>query len=180
MRKHKVLLSATAALLLLAGWAVAQGTLRFTTATGTETFVAGITPGEVKCQGAQPNPVPLVYFRPCPAGVKGTVRGQVVQFREDSTDPRTTGLNTVTANANLHADGIMEAWGTSSFQVDGGGVWEGTWNGVLNVNTSSASLSGVGHGSGGVVDGLQLLSDNVYTPGSPTGAVTCRILAPGK
>ncbi len=178
MCKHKVFLPVAAALLLVASLAEAQATLRFTTATGTETFVAGITPGEVKCQGAQPNPVP--YFMPCPVGVKGTVRGQVVQFREDSTDPRTTGLNTVTANANQHADGIMEAWGSSSFQVDGGGVWEGTWHGVLNLNTFSASINGVEHGSGGIVDGLQLLVDGVYTPGSPAGAVTYRILTPGK
>ncbi len=180
MRKHKVLLSAAAALLLVAALAGAQATLKFTTATGTETFVAGITPGEVKCQGAQPNPVPIVYFFPCPAGVKGMVRGQVVQFRADSTDSRTNGLNTVTANANLHADGIMEAWGTFSFQVEGGGGWEGTWNGVLNHYMSSASLSGVGHGSGGIVEGLQLLFDDVYTADSPAGAVTYRILTPGK
>ncbi len=65
MSKHRLFLFGAAVLLQLPGLAVAQSALKFTTATGTETFAAGITPGQVKCQGAQPNPVPLVYLVSC-------------------------------------------------------------------------------------------------------------------
>ncbi len=163
-----------AALLLTAGLAGAQS--KFTIVTGTEIPIGLGDLGEVKCHGAVPTPNP---FAPCPAGISGTVRGQQRIFLEDTSDPRTTGVNHGTFNANIHADGTMSAWGTFRLELPDGSVWEGVWEGKL-AKDGIFSYSAVAHGSGGSVEGLQLLWDGVFSPTSPTGTSKARILSPGK
>jgi hypothetical protein len=174
MRKHKILLSVAVALLVFAGLAMAQAT--FTTVKGTETPVAPVKAGEVKCNGATPTGNP---FMPCPPGVKGTVRDRLSIALEATTDDRLNGLNYITGNANIHADGTINIWGTFQLEVTSGGVWEGVWEGkqVLNGVTS---YSATGHGSGGTVEGLQLLWTGIYQPNSLIAEISVRILAPPK
>ena len=170
----KHVLSVIVALLVMAGLAAAQAT--FTLVTGTETPIGLGDSGEVKCHGGLPTGNP---FAPCPPGTSGTVRGQQRIFQEDTSDPRTSGLNYGTFNANIHKDGTLNAWGTFRLEVSGGGVWEGVWEGKLAAD-GSFSYSATGHGSGGSVEHLQLLWDGTYPAASPVAAIKARILAPGK
>ena len=174
MNNYKIVLSVVAALLVIAGLAVAQAT--FTLVMGTETPVALTNPGEVKCHGATPTGNP---FMPCPPGVSGTLRGQERVAQEATTDVRLNGLNHIVVNANIHPDGSVNIWGTFRLEVTGGGVWEGVWEGKQAAD-GGTSYSATGHGSGGSVEGLQLLWDGTYPPGSPVATIKARILAPGK
>ena len=94
----KHVLVVIAALLMMAGLAVAQAT--FTMVTGTETPIGLGNPGEVKCHKGVPTGNP---FAPCPPG-------QQRIFREDTSDARTNGLNYGTFNANIHEDGTLNAF----------------------------------------------------------------------
>lgn len=158
---------------IVAGVAVAQ--IQFTESSGTEQLITVTSPGDVRCQGGTPTGNP---FAPCPPGVSGTFRGQQLVASEQTNDPRTSGLNYIVANGDVHADGAMNVWGTFRLEV-AGGVWEGVWHGRSNA-ANRRSLSGVGHGSGGNVDGLQLLMDNVLEPGQFIATVNFRILTPGR
>jgi len=174
MHKQKILLSIVAALLVIVGVAAAQAT--FTLVTGTETIFGVPSQGEVRCQGATPTGNP---FMPCPPGTNGTVRGAQWIAIDATNDLRLDGINHIAVNANFHADGTAEAWGTFRIEVTGGGVWEGTYEGKQAAD-GTHSIRATGHGSGGSIEGSQLLDEESYPAGSPIGSITARILAPGK
>jgi hypothetical protein len=173
-RSMSAALPAVAALLVIAGVAAAQATR--TPVSGTETILEIRNQGEVKCQGATPTGD---AYMPCPEGVNGTVRGRQSVADEATADARLNGTNYITANANIHADGTMNIWGTFRLEVTLGGVWEGRWEGKQSIN-GSTSYSATGHGSGGSVEGLQVLWDGNYAPNSVTATIEARILAPVK
>jgi hypothetical protein len=74
------------------------------------------------------------------------MRGLVNTYREESPDPRNVGFNTVTVNANWHADGTGPMWGTFRQVTDEGGIWEGTWSGM--VTDLGSGYQATGHGDG--------------------------------
>jgi hypothetical protein len=63
-------------------------------------------------------------------------------YQELTTDPRTSGANTVVMNANWGPDYAGPMWGTHRSEVnpspdcEQGGVWEGTWTGTMNIDGS--------------------------------------------
>jgi hypothetical protein len=170
----KQVLSVIAALLVMAGLAAAQAT--FTIVTGTETPIGLVNPGEVKCHKGVPTGNP---FAPCPLGTSGTVRGQQRILQVDTSDTRINGVNHGIFNANIHADGTLNAWGTFRLEESGGGVWEGVWEGKLAAD-GSFSYGATGHGSAGNIEHLQLLLDGTYPAGSLVATIKARILSPGK
>ncbi len=183
MTTHKILLSAVAALLLVARLASAQAT--FTLATGTQQPVTManpsamvnpggvVDPGDVQCQQAQYTGNPLA---PCPPGVSGTVRGQQIVVQDITNDPRASGVNYVTVNGNIRSDGTMAIWGTFRMEALAGGTWEGTWNGKQDLLKQTKEITRVGHGNGGAVDGLHFRSNDVYPPGSNVGNISIVIM----
>jgi hypothetical protein len=98
------------------------------------------------------------------------VRGMELLCTEDATDPRMSGSNAVTLNANWHADpsammgGTGPMWGT--WQQEG---WAGTWEGTMLAG------GGVYHAQGngtGIYDGLKVWLDSDHE------AISGRILDP--
>lgn len=172
--KSKIALLVAVALLVFVGLAAAQATI--TWVKGQEIPVQLVNPGEVKCNQGTPTGNP---FMPCPPGTSGTLRGQERIAREETTDSRLNGLNYVTANANMHPNGNVSVWGTFRIVVTEGGEWEGVWEG-RQLADGSATYQATGHGSGGNIEGLQLLWYGVYQPGNPIGDAEARILTPGK
>lgn len=54
-------------------------------------------------------------------------RGLVVRARIEASDPRYTGFEVATLNANWNLAGEGAVWGKATLENDGGGVWEGEW-----------------------------------------------------
>ena len=54
-------------------------------------------------------------------------RGLVVRARIEASDPRFTGFEVATLNANWNLTGEGPVWGTTTLENDAGGVWEGEW-----------------------------------------------------
>ena len=103
------------------------------------------------------------------------VRGQVGACVEETTDPRVSGNSTVVANSNWAPDMTGPVWGTvvievpSSTVCEGGGVWRGTWAGMMT--SESCYWHTETHGVSGCVEGLQAsyLADCLV--GSYTGTI---------
>ncbi len=84
------------------------------------------------------------------------VRGLVFLCRDESSDPRGTGYNTIVMNANVDANGLGPIWGTFHFETDEGGVWEGTWEAMVKTNSSQHHATGTGQG---IYEGMTLWAD---------------------
>jgi hypothetical protein len=97
------------------------------------------------------------------------VRGMISQYQEVATDPRMSGLNTSVMNANWGPDFAGPMFGTSesvladSAECPGGGVWQGTWTGMMSVD-GSYTYNAVGRGVSGCVEGLHF-SLAAFNPG---------------
>jgi|GEM_PF-1228550 len=111
------------------------------------------------------------------------VRGMTTEYQEVASDWRMSGLNTSVMNANWGRDFAGPMWGTSesvlsdSGDCPGGGVWQGTWTGMMSVD-GSYTYSAVGKGISGCVAGLRF-SLTAFNPGgeAPT-TYTGEILNP--
>ncbi len=86
------------------------------------------------------------------------IRGMVLLCRETSSDPRATGKNTVVMNANWDANGFGPMWGTAHIETDEGGVWEGTWEGLVTTSVSKYHARATGQG---VYEGMKQWVDSV-------------------
>ncbi len=149
--------------------------------TGTETPTGPPKGGTFKCPQGQPTG----QIPPCTEGAVHA-RGLVFQYLEQATDSRMSGTSTVTANANWDGWGAFgpgsgPMWGTIQLPVDGGGLWEGTWTGKRTVTETGAysTLRVVMFGTQGSVNGLKAEWVIVYTPASPVGNFSGRIIDPG-
>jgi hypothetical protein len=93
-----------------------------------------------------------------------------------------TGMGYWSANANWDPAYSGPVWGTWSLYVEGeGGVWDGTWTGSRRLSMNQEECLGfqscwigelklVGHGSGGIVDGLQVKATEIVRTLSPLPA----------
>lgn len=178
---HRAVPAACALLALCGGLWVAKGQAVFTEYTGTLTRVALVDVGTLECLNGQPTGVPWYLGTPCsPADSRVRIRGVVIKYYEQTSDPRTTGWLYVTINANLDQwPGTGPFWGTGRLEVAPGVVWEGIWTGKRVLNTSE-TLHAVLQGSGGIVEGLKSESDISLLLGSSpvTYTVTGTILQP--
>ncbi len=98
-----------------------------------------------------------------------------------------TGWNLVEENANYDRSLAGRLWGKSTLTLDAGGVWESVFTGVRIFENGQPKeiIHAVGHGRGGLVDGMQLRLTMVQTfPRSPCLAQYreryCRSLAPNE
>jgi len=119
----------------------------------------------VKCPGHEPTGNPE---QPCPVGSRTLLRNAGWVSRVDSIDPIMSGWMTVEMNSNMDADFAGPVWGTFSIEIDSGGTWEGTWQG-LRVRVAeeewTATLHVQGRGFGGAVDGMKLMAaDEIVSP----------------
>lgn len=73
------------------------------------------------------------------------IRGMKSLFREEG-DARVEGDNTVVLNANWRSDGTGPMWGTWRLVTDEGGIWEGTWAGMMTEQGSWYHAVGDGMG----------------------------------
>lgn len=87
------------------------------------------------------------------------IRGLVEVFREDAPDPRNVGYNTVVVNANWRPDWTGPIWGTFRLETDEGGLWEGTWAGMMTEAGSWYQAVGNGYG---IYAGMKIWVDMNY------------------
>jgi hypothetical protein len=101
------------------------------------------------------------------------VRGGVHTARIQATDARVTGQVFIIGDGNYHADGTCYWQGPAYLQVGTwdaaetnftptGGLWEGTWAGVMQTNYD-LQVSIAGYGSGGTIDGWRLAETLIRT-----------------
>jgi hypothetical protein len=105
------------------------------------------------------------------------VRGMIAQYHQDmpGSDPRCSGLNTVTTNANWDAYGVGPSWGTFDVVLAEASPngWEGTWTG-MSYPDGSTSIRVEGHGYG-ELDGLHVFVNiefpGMFMPGVASGYI---------
>lgn len=135
------------------------------------TGLASANPNRTDFTGAESV---LPYYDPgkenFPDGNLWTIRDEVDYIAVTSSDPRVTGTNTITFNANfkfapepVFVTGRM--WGTFHIANDGG-YWQGTYTGVRDERGYSY-FSYVGSGGGGY-EGLQIRYDIVHEDPDPS------------
>ncbi len=86
------------------------------------------------------------------------IRGMTLQCRDESADPRGTGNIDVVLNANWDSNMLGPMWGTFRFVTDEGGVWEGTWEGMVTTSGFQYHVTGTGQG---IYEGMKIWSDYV-------------------
>jgi hypothetical protein len=127
-----------------------------------------LDPGTVKCPGFEPTGIP---GDPCPAGSRIHTRGFTILTRieadtiEADTD-LVTGDATIVVNANFDAFGQGPAWGTITIDLDVGGTWEGTWEGIRVMEGYAwvIPVHASFQGTGGLVDGMMYRNvDTIYS-----------------
>ncbi len=146
-----------------------------------------LNPGKIICSGHSFTGDPA---QPCQEGSRLAARGIWALDRIDSEDPAISGWMTVELNANLGPDYAGPAWGKASIQLDAGGVWEGTWEGIRERVPVEPPIWTVDlrlqlHGIGGEVDGMQAKCTEQITaltamPVLYKGLGSCRLLQPGE
>ena len=140
-------------------------------------------PGTVKCPGHEPTENPL---QPCPDTSRTHLRNAEIISVVSSSDERVTGDMTVVLNANWDQNFSGPIWGTFSLAVEGGGTWEGTWQGFrerVTVGVWAGLLRVRGKGYGGDIDGMKLMVEDRLTSFTPApiayfGDIEGRIVDP--
>jgi len=84
------------------------------------------------------------------------IRGMKQTARVVCDDTRLIGYNDITVNANWDANFTGPMWGKFTFRSDEGGIFKGTWNGMMTADGSW--YNAVGNGSG-EYEGLKLWID---------------------
>ncbi len=74
------------------------------------------------------------------------IRGMVELLDESSPDPRDIGQNTIVLNANWNSEFTGPMWGTFSLVTEEGGLWEGTWAGLMTQQGPQYNATGDGFG----------------------------------
>jgi len=142
-----------------------------------------IAPGSVgagstvtSCNGTEQNQVVLDHGTWVVRGDTLHGRGMVSTYEESADCPQLGGLNTVTMNANWDLNGVGPMWGSSRLVTDynGGGVWEGTWQGAIGADVT-CTYSAVSHGVSGSVRGLK----SFVFANCSGGTFTANLLDPG-
>ncbi len=146
-----------------------------------------LDPGKIICPGQMPTGDPA---QPCPEGSRMVARSARALNRIESEDPAMAGWMTVELNANADPNFAGPAWGELSIQLDAGGAWEGTWNGMRERVAGEPALWTVDlhlilHGLGGEVDGMQAKCTEMITALTPMpllykGVGSCQLLHPGE
>ncbi len=157
--------------LLVVGAAAGQVTT--SAVTGTTEFnpqagVGGVNRwGVVFCPGNEPTGNP---FQPCPLGSKIMIRGRQIWFPMRSDDARAVGPIILNISANYNADLTGQEWGTFTHILDAGGTFEGVVTSVRTFENGrwKGTIRGVGHGSGGAVEGTILKFTIIDTYTSPS------------
>jgi hypothetical protein len=155
MNRHKnilvILLVCSVLLLGTVDQAAASATM--TPFTGTEVYVSELSPGEIFSSDGNMH-----------------IRGIVQSFAATVSDPRVTGLDTVTINGNFKlvappVSFMGQMWGT--FRISNGdGYWEGTWTGVRAENGFSyMTVRGEGYGE---YEGMKIFMDVERLSPDPT------------
>ncbi len=134
-RRKAVRIAVIALVALLLSAAAVQAEAIMTTFTGTEGPCAPIEEGDTFV---------------LPSG-NVHLRGMAILCRDQMSDPRVTGNNTIVINGNLDPAGTGPVWGTWELQVDGGGAWAGTWAGTKT--ETGFLIHAQGDGSG-IYEGL--------------------------
>jgi len=143
--------------------------------------------GSLSCPGGKPvsvGPVPS-----CPEGTRIHIRRAVMWSCVHGLtgtgvpEPRFTGVMKISLNANFNPDYAGSVWGRwelalsetcdPSILYSDGPRWEGTWNGKRSQVCEGGTclwlgvLNMVGHGNGGMVDGLQFEGTEMATTFTP-------------
>lgn len=108
------------------------------------------------CNGTEQNRVVLDEGTWVVRGDTVHGRGMLSTYEESADCPQLGGLNTVTMNANWDLNGVGPMWGSGRLETDynGGGVWEGSWQGAIGAD-GTCTYKAVVHGVSGSVKGLK-------------------------
>jgi len=161
-------------LLVLAPAAVlAQTPSKVLVATGTEVITSVVNPGTLACIGGTPGTNP--QGPPCSPGTTRIVfsyRNVLSNYQQVSGSAANLiqGTNNIVTHCSLDGIGYGHCWGHFVLTVPGaGGQWEGSWSGMHDELTNTASYSATGYGYGGKLEGLQIRFEWATTgPGQPT------------
>ncbi len=162
--KVKTALVLLAVVLLTAGNILAKSEI-FTKFDGNDTVLAVFAPGTIRCPGGEPISGWIGLGSPCTPGSRVHQRDGKFLYRFETSDDRLTGLMELTsANGNydgwrvdLFGPGSGQMWGTMRVEVEGKGVWEGTWTGTRTVTENAVVITthNVLFGTEGSVEGLK-------------------------
>ncbi len=126
-----------------------------------------VNPGVVTCPGGN-EPTGNPFF-PCPPGSRTGIRGLTVMARVTGTGENgqfVTGWNLIEENANYDANLTGRLWGKFTLTLDDGrGTWEGVFTALRTLENGQPKevFRVVGHGSGALIDGMQLKATMVNT-----------------
>jgi hypothetical protein len=120
-------------------------------------YIGLVDPGHVTCIGGEATG----SFPPCSPGTQRVVWRDFIgtlmlQDLTGEAAPYLVSTMFTPSNCNLDANYRGPCWGTFHGSDAAIGTWEGSWTGMLDFATFGASLSMVGTGSGGMVEGLHL------------------------
>jgi hypothetical protein len=150
----------------------------------TALYVAPVRPASaeaafIRCQG---DFIPTGIISPgewtFPGG-NWHVRNMIGQYRQamPHSDPRCSGLNTVSTNANWDATGAGPSWGTFHVILDADsgytGGWEGAWMGKTEPDgTTSVRVTGQGYGDlAGMLVFIDIELGGLGSPGIAQGYI---------
>ncbi len=140
------------------------------------------SPGTVACPGAQPTGDPM---QPCPPGSGMQFRAVSWESRLLSSSALLTGTFRNVGNNAFDANATGHVWGTFQIELDGGGLWEGSWTADRTKvgDVWVIRVCGVGRGTGGAVDGMHLRFTEVapmptFMPIFWLGSMDAEVLAP--
>ena len=152
--------------------------------TGTEILSGPPGGGTVSCPDGEPTGQ-FPFGPPCTQG-RVQVRNVVFPYVLQASDSRMEGNETVLVNANWDGwtqfgPGSGPMWGTVAVQGLAG-TWEGVWTGQRTVKSTGAysQIQVIAFGTKGGVDGMKANWEVMYTPASPNGKVSGRIIHCGK
>ena len=113
------------------------------------------SPGTVTCPGTQPTGNPM---QPCPPGSRMKFRDVGWESRLASSSALLTGTFRNVGNNAFDANATGHVWGTFRIELDAGGVWQGSWTADRTKvgDVWVIRVRGVGRGTGGQIDRMQL------------------------
>lgn len=148
-------------MLVLAVSASGQTPSKVLVAAGTQVIKTVINPGNLFCVGGKPTGL-WPQMPPCSAEttrIQFSYRNALAENQQvtGSAAGLIAGTVNVVTHCNLDAKLYGHCWGHFEWEIpEAGGKWEGSWSGMFDPLTNTASYSGTGYGYGGKLEGLRI------------------------
>jgi hypothetical protein len=134
-------------------------------------FLQTVSLPDTKCVDGQPADQTLPPYLPCSPGTTRAIGRSEVQIWMPVSPSHTVaellnGPITFVVNCDMNGQYRGPCWGTFEWNVPGVGTWAGFWTApIMDLVTYESKLSMVGFGSGGQINGKQLVIEGESAPG---------------